>query len=297
MVSGDLQVTGNLNIMGNVTFTNTNSVVVSDPLLYLAGNNYVSDVVDIGIVANYVNATSQNVHTGIFRDSTSKEWYVFEAYDKEPVENQIDTAGNNFTISVLNATVRTSNLILGGANAITTIVNNAAGANGWANTINTAVQTSFAAVNNYSNFVSASSNNWANTINTAIQTQFAAVNNYSNFVGASSNNYANTLNTVIFQTFTNAANLTSGTLDSARLSGSYTGITGVGTITVGTWNGNTINVGYGGTGITTAAVNGVLFGSGGTGALQVTSAGTEGQVLQANATGVPQFGMLDGGTF
>lgn len=37
---------------------------------------------------------------------------------------------------------------------------------------------------------------------------------------------------------TNATNITSGTLASARLSGSYTGITGVGTITTGTWSGS-----------------------------------------------------------
>ncbi len=38
----------------------------------------------------------------------------------------------------------------------------------------------------------------------------------------------------------NASNLSSGTVPSARISGSYTGITGVGTITVGVWNGTSI---------------------------------------------------------
>ena len=45
--------------------------------------------------------------------------------------------------------------------------------------------------------------------------------------------------------------ITSGTIDTARISGSYTGITGVGTLTAGTWNGSTIGVAYGGTGSTT----------------------------------------------
>jgi len=45
---------------------------------------------------------------------------------------------------------------------------------------------------------------------------------------------------------TNANNITSGTLDSGRLTGSYTGITGVGTLTAGTWNANAIGVAYGG---------------------------------------------------
>ena len=41
-----------------------------------------------------------------------------------------------------------------------------------------------------------------------------------------------------------ATQVTSGTLDSARLSGSYTGITGVGTITAGVWHGSTIDNSY-----------------------------------------------------
>jgi hypothetical protein len=45
--------------------------------------------------------------------------------------------------------------------------------------------------------------------------------------------------------------ITSGTIGSSYLTGSYTGITGVGTLTSGTWNANTIGVGYGGTGATT----------------------------------------------
>lgn len=48
-----------------------------------------------------------------------------------------------------------------------------------------------------------------------------------------------------------ANQITTGTIDTARISGSYTGITGVGTIGTGTWNGSTIAVAYGGTGATT----------------------------------------------
>jgi hypothetical protein len=47
---------------------------------------------------------------------------------------------------------------------------------------------------------------------------------------------------------TNAANITTGTLPSGRLSGTYSSVTGVGTISTGIWNSNTIGVAYGGTG-------------------------------------------------
>ncbi len=52
---------------------------------------------------------------------------------------------------------------------------------------------------------------------------------------------------------TNADNITTGTLPSGRLSGGYTGITGVGTLVAGTWNADTIGIAYGGTGGTTVA--------------------------------------------
>ena len=52
---------------------------------------------------------------------------------------------------------------------------------------------------------------------------------------------------------TDASNITTGTLPSGRLSGGYTGITGVGTLTLGTWNADTIGIAYGGTGGTTVA--------------------------------------------
>ena len=42
----------------------------------------------------------------------------------------------------------------------------------------------------------------------------------------------------------NASSLSSGTVPSARISGSYTGITGVGTLTTGTWNASSISTSY-----------------------------------------------------
>ncbi|HTH72626.1 MAG TPA: hypothetical protein VL737_04670, partial [Candidatus Pristimantibacillus sp.] len=75
----------------------------------------------------------------------------------------------------------------------------------------------------------------------------------------------------------------SGVVQSAGISGSYTGITGVGTLTAGALgSGFTIvNVAQGGTGAGTFTNNGVLYGNG-TGAIQATTAGTTGQCLVGN---------------
>lgn len=57
-------------------------------------------------------------------------------------------------------------------------------------------------------------------------------------------------------------------------------ITSTGTITSGTWNGNTITVPFGGTGDTTLTAHGVLLGNG-TSAINATATGSAGQVLQS----------------
>jgi hypothetical protein len=82
----------------------------------------------------------------------------------------------------------------------------------------------------------------------------------------------------------NASNLSTGTLPSARVSGSYTSITGVGTITAGTWNGTAIGYAYGGTGLTAAPTNGqLLIGNASGYTLSTLTAGTN--ITIANAAG------------
>jgi hypothetical protein len=70
----------------------------------------------------------------------------------------------------------------------------------------------------------------------------------------------------------NGNQITSGTIGSSYITGSYTGITGVGTLTAGTWNASTITVPYGGTGATT--LTGLVKGNG-TSAFTAAVAGTD----------------------
>jgi fibronectin-binding autotransporter adhesin len=79
------------------------------------------------------------------------------------------------------------------------------------------------------------------------------------------------------QTFANDANIT---------------ITSAGSTHTLGWSGQ-LSVARGGTGASGFTANGVVYGNN-TGALQVTSAGTGGQVLLANASGVPSFTSLSG---
>ena len=69
------------------------------------------------------------------------------------------------------------------------------------------------------------------------------------------------------------------------------------TITGGSITGITdLVVADGGTGVSSFTSKGILYGNG-TGALQVTAAGTQGQFLQAGSGGTPEWGSIDGGSF
>jgi hypothetical protein len=93
----------------------------------------------------------------------------------------------------------------------------------------------------------------------------------------------------------NGNQITSGTVGSAYISGSYTGITGVGTLTVGTWNAATIGAQYGGTGLTSYAVGDLTYASAST-TLSKLALGAQGQVLTAGVSG-PTWSGIAGGTF
>lgn len=82
----------------------------------------------------------------------------------------------------------------------------------------------------------------------------------------------------------------SGVASSGQLSGSYTGITGVGTVTAGTWSASTVGVPYGGTGATSLTANGVLYGNGvsAVSALALNATATN-KYLQQVSSGAPSW--------
>lgn len=84
----------------------------------------------------------------------------------------------------------------------------------------------------------------------------------------------------------NASQLLSGTVPSARMSGAYAGITGVGTIASGVWNGSPVATQYGGTGKNWSAVNrGALPFFDATGSMSTLAPDTANKLLQTNGAG------------
>lgn len=283
-ISGDVVVTGNLAINGTTTYVDTETLLVKDPLIYLASNNG-SDVVDIGFVGQYSNGTS-NVFSGLFRSAGDKEYYLFQDYDALPGENYIDPTGNSFSLAVLHADLITSNLTLNGANAYVWIKTNFDTTNsayGLANAnfdVTNAAYTMANAGYTVSNIAFDTTNaayTMANANFTVTNAAYTSVNAAYVVVNAAYTSVN------AGYTVANAAFGTANVADQHAANASYV-------------NTGTLLVNYGGTGQNSFTTNGVLFGNG-TGGLQVTSAGTEGNVLQVNGSGVPQFGMLDGGSF
>jgi len=103
---------------------------------------------------------------------------------------------------------------------------------------------------------------------------------------------------------TTVGTIGTGTWNGTAISATYGGTglntssaTGVGIVTSGTWTTPAqLTVGFGGTGASTFASNGILYGNG-TGTIQVTAAGTNGYFLKSNS-GTPAWtNVVDGGTF
>ena len=91
---------------------------------------------------------------------------------------------------------------------------------------------------------------------------------------------------------TNATNITSGTLPTGRLSGSYTGITGVGTLAAGTWNGNTIAAAYGGTGYASYAIGDILYASTTTALSKLADVAVGNALISGGVGAAPSWGKV-----
>lgn len=108
---GTLSVGGDILVTGNLVTQNVSSLEVADPLIYLAGNNYASDVIDIGFMGNYYDG-SNNRHAGLIRHADDKEFYLFHRYLLEADDNvvHVDWANTDFTLATLNAFIDTGAL-------------------------------------------------------------------------------------------------------------------------------------------------------------------------------------------
>jgi len=115
-LQGNLYVGGNFNLQGNITIggtgstTSTSTLVIENPISFLANANP-GDSQDIGIVGQYVSGTTK--YFGVVRDSITKSVRVFDGLTTKPnitANFAGSTAGNLYAGSLMlaNSTVSTS---------------------------------------------------------------------------------------------------------------------------------------------------------------------------------------------
>lgn len=110
LIDGDVEISGNLIVLGNTTSINVSSLSVEDSLIALAKNN-TTDIIDIGFYGHYNDGVDR--HAGVFRHAGDKLFYVFDNYDQEPAANTINPAAASFRLATLrtNLTANTVNVI------------------------------------------------------------------------------------------------------------------------------------------------------------------------------------------
>jgi hypothetical protein len=132
---GNVEVAGDIIVTGNLVTTNVSSVIVSDPMIYLAGNNYTSDLLDIGFAANYFDGLNQR-HTGLFRDASDGGIYKLFTGSVQELSgnNVVNTAANGFTLAILE-TFLESGAIVSNNTTLTITANSTCNVNITANTL------------------------------------------------------------------------------------------------------------------------------------------------------------------
>lgn len=287
--TGDLTIVGNLNVTGNTVFFGNTSYIdieqyrVTDPLIYLAANNYTSDIVSIGFAANYFDGVNE-MHTGLFRMPQSNTYYLFTGVtDELSSSNDITPTANGFTRATLVANIdggTVSNLVSAlsttdggtGLNSYTT------GDILYANASDSLTTLSSVATGNV--LVSGTSPSWGKVNLTTHISGILAIAN-----GGTNASSIGSAGTVAYSNGTSYLFNTAGTSGQALKSG------GSGAPTFGT-----LDLLGGGLGFTSPNANSVVFYGGSGNSMSYTNSASQGNVLQYTSSGV-KFGMLDGGSF
>ena len=245
--------------LGTVTYNNGSSGIGAtitnggtQAVLVIDGHTFTATDVTNGVrilVKNESNAAYNGIYTVTNQGSVSTNWVLTRATDYDQTgtgQNEIAPGDTTFIINgAVNAStqwVQTTDLpITIGTTAInfTQIAGPGSYTAGTGLTLNV---NQFSITNTTVTAASYGSASSVGTFTVNAQGQLTAASNTSIAI--------------------NGNQITSGTVGSSYLSGSYTGITGVGTLTAGTWTASTIGVGYGGTGLASYTTGDLIYASG-----------------------------------
>jgi hypothetical protein len=187
-ISGDVVVTGNLSVSGNVFQVDATNLSVEDNMIYLNANNTTANP-DLGFAGNYNDGSYH--HAGMFRDATDGTWKFFYNYDPEPdASPYIDTSHASFRIANITANLITDVATIRGYDPI--------------NHTNTAYTHANAAFNAANNSTDTWVRNAANAASSYANSAYAVANT-GNTTATSASSYANSAYLQANTATTNAA--------------------------------------------------------------------------------------------
>ena len=225
-ISGDVVVTGNLSVSGNVFNVDATNLNVEDNMIYLNANNTVVNP-DLGFAGNYNDGAYH--HTGMFRDATDGIWKFFYNYDPEPdASPYIDTGHATFRIANLTANLITdvatirgydpinhTNIAYTHANAAFTAANNST--DSWvrdaANSASSYANGAFLAANASVNFIALGTANSAGVYANAAYGVANSASSYANGAFTQANS--------AFNNGTSASSYANGAFSAANAASSY----------------------------------------------------------------------------
>lgn len=85
----NITITGNLTVQGTTTTVDATNLEVTDSLIYLASEQFDTDVLDIGVFGAYGDANAGHLHAGLFRDATDAKWKLV-SNAAEPTTGVVD---------------------------------------------------------------------------------------------------------------------------------------------------------------------------------------------------------------
>ena len=323
IVDGSVEISGNLTVLGTETIINVETLNIADPLLYLAGNNYTSDVVDIGFVGNYNDGVT-NRHTGVFRHAGTKEYYIFDNYELEPSNNVIDIANSSFRTANVNVGYLKGNVVSDFVTAINLSLTNALGVPSGGTGAST-FSAGQVLIGDGTNSLKQLAN--VSSVNSTLATNNTVANLTTDVYGRVTSFTTQAISGLtVGQGGTGGSSFTSGAIVIGNGSGALQELSNTTYVATGTGSQNNtitsvtvdaygrftaatfsaisgLTVGQGGTGLNTVTTNGIVYGNA-TDPVGVTAAaGTadqtfSNQILTVTNAGVPVWSTtLDGGTF
>ena len=321
-IEGDFAIAGNLTVTGNTYALEVQSYVVDDPIIYLAANNYTSDLTDIGFAGNY-HDNGVNRHFGLIRKHGTNDAYLFTGYDEEFDDNLLNIANPSLVYANLHA-----NLVGGSISGLTQVIGLTDGGTGASS-----FTTGNLIVSDGTSLVSLANTGIAGTYANAAYVPVITTDEYGRVSGVvntkididasqvtsgilpiarggtNTNGFVNnglvrfdgiSLVSLANSTYTQTGTLaTSNTVTSITVDdfGRLTALTSAAiALDTSQITSGILGVERGGSGANTFTQNGVLLGQG-TSAFTTVSSSTEGHILTINNAGVPTFEMLSGGTF